>query len=426
MELLACMSIAGSVPVVICLFIYIIQSKNYNYVLGKRLLLTGLFFYLVPVQLIKYLIPEKAYPEVLFNEEAQLYLSNSLSFWHERKGEYIWMPQWFNVVATIWMAGIIVFSLYELIKYCKETRSIKNYIFETVNDTENNITYYLIPDGICGPCTIGFFHQKIAIPESFPLHPNFIMVYKHEYAHLRNHDNFVKLLCLLVLCLHWMNPVAYLLFYLYRDTAEIVSDGAAVEGCDKETRRAYATLLVLLASTPDILPAVWKNNLSGHKKKSGRAMNIIKRRINYMMKEKRKGLLQRGIMVAVSALTIVAGAGTVLAYEAMPSSDINVKENISGFSSFEFVDFKIDVNEADFSTSDTVFITLDGVEIPVYDFSTHALCTHSMVDGYLQVHSSNNKGGCTVTTYTCQRCKKCGYLANSKYYSTTTYVKCPH
>lgn len=101
MELLACMSIAGSVPVVICLFIYIIQSKNYNYVLGKRLLLTGLFFYLVPVQLIKYLIPEKAYPEVLFNEEAQLYLSNSLSFWHERKGEYIWMPQWFNVVATI-------------------------------------------------------------------------------------------------------------------------------------------------------------------------------------------------------------------------------------------------------------------------------------------------------------------------------------
>ena len=35
-----------------------------------------------------------------------------------------------------------------------------------------------------------------------------------------------------------------------------------------------------------------------------------------MMKEKRKGLLQRGIMVAVSALTIVAGAGTVLAYEA--------------------------------------------------------------------------------------------------------------
>lgn len=338
------------------------------------------------------------------------------------------MPQWFNVVATIWMAGIIVFSLYELIKYCKETRSIKNYIFETVNDTENNITYYLIPDGICGPCTIGFFHQKIAIPESFPLHPNFIMVYKHEYAHLRNHDNFVKLLCLLVLCLHWMNPVAYLLFYLYRDTAEIVSDGAAVEGCDKETRRAYATLLVLLASTPDILPAVWKNNLSGHKKKSGRAMNIIKRRINYMMKEKRKGLLQRGIMVAVSALTIVAGAGTVLAYEAMPSSDINVRGDIDD-SNLSFISFELDENdvfEPDFSQSDSVFITMDGVQIPVYDYSSHALCTHSMVDGYLKTHAPNGSGGCTVKVYTCQRCKKCGYLANSVYKNTITYAVCPH
>lgn len=429
MELLACMSIAGSVPVVICLFIYIIQSKNYNYVLGKRLLLTGLFFYLVPVQLIKYLIPEKAYPEVLFNEEAQLYLSNSLSFWHERKGEYIWMPQWFNVVATIWMAGIIVFSLYELIKYCKETRSIKNYIFETVNDTENNITYYLIPDGICGPCTIGFFHQKIAIPESFPLHPNFIMVYKHEYAHLRNHDNFVKLLCLLVLCLHWMNPVAYLLFYLYRDTAEIVSGGAAVEGCDKETRRAYATLLVLLASTPDILPAVWKNNLSGHKKKSGRAMNIIKRRINYMMKEKRKGLLQRGIMVAVSALTIVAGAGTVLAYEAMPSSDSSfsdiIFEDEPDFSEYNLTSI---IDNIDFSLGNHAFIYQDGSYIILQDndVDSYALCTHSMVDGYFSNHMSNSSGGCTVKTYTCQRCKKCGYLANAKYYSTTTYVKCPH
>ena len=430
MELLACMSIAGSVPVVICLFLYIIQSKNYNYVLGKRLLLTGLFFYLVPVQLIKYLIPEEAYPDVLFNEEAQLYLSNSLSFWHERKGEYIWMPQWFNVVATIWMAGIIAFSLYEVIKYCKETRSIKNYIFETVNDAENNITYYLIPDGICGPCTIGFFHQKIAIPESFPLHPNFIMVYKHEYAHLRNHDNFVKLLCLLVLCLHWMNPVAYLLFYLYRDTAEIVSDGAAVEGCDKETRRAYATLLVLLASTPDILPAVWKNNLSGHKKKSGRAMNIIKRRINYMMKEKRKGLLQRGIMVAVSALTIVAGAGTVLAYEASPSSDKSFKDTISDYpvNQINFQTVANDALEVDFSNSDFVFIYPDGTQINVENelISPHALCTHSMIDGYYSTHSPNSSGGCTVRVYTAQRCKKCGYMANAVYQYSTTYVKCPH
>ena len=428
MELLVCMSISGSIPVVICLLLYIIQRDNYNYILGRRVLLTGLFFYLVPVQLVKYLIPEKAYPEVLFNEETQLYLSNSLSFWHERQGEYVWIPQWFNIVAVLWLIGVIIFSLYEVIKYLKETRYIRDFIFEKVEDTENNLTYYLIPDGICGPCTIGFFHQKIAIPESFPLHPDFVMVYKHEYAHLRHHDNFVKLLCLLVRCLHWMNPIAYLLFYLYSDTAEIVSDGAAVDGCTKEKRRDYARLLVLEASTADTLPTVWKNNLSGFKQKDGKAMNIIKRRINYMMKEKRKGLLQRGIMVAVSALTIVAGAGTVLAYSPVQSSDMSFEDVVLDFEPEQLLFNDSDMTAfIDFSESDKVFTAEDGTQIPLKnDYSPYAICTHSMVDGTVSAHKSNGSGGCTVKVYTCQRCKKCGYLANAVYKNTITYAVCPH
>ena len=59
-----------------------------------------------------------------------------------------------------------------------------------------------------------------------------------------------------------------------------------------------------------------------------------------MMKGKRKGMLQRGIMVAVSALTVVASAGTVLAYEPLPSSDESFNEII-----FD--------DEPDFSTYDT-------------------------------------------------------------------------
>ena len=215
MELLICMSIAGSVPVVICLLLYIIQRDNYNYILGRRLLLTGVFFYLIPVQLIKYLVPRDAFPKFMLSRESQLYLSGSLSFWSERKGEYVWMPDWFNIVSKLWLLGIIIFAVYQVIKFWKGAHSIRNFVFEKIEDPENNLTYYLIPDGICGPCTIGFFRQKIVFPESFPLHPDFIMVYKHEHAHLKNHDNLVKLLCLLVLCLHWMNPIAYLLLFLY-------------------------------------------------------------------------------------------------------------------------------------------------------------------------------------------------------------------
>ena len=328
MKLLTCMSIAGSIPVVICLLMYLIQHADYNYTLGRRLLITGIFFYLMPVQLIKYLIP------------------------------------------------------------------------------------------------------KDVFPESFPmLHSEYDMVYKHEHSHLKNHDNLVKVLCLLVLCLHWMNPVAYLLLFLYIDTAEIISDRAAVEGCSKERRKDYAILLVNEASTPDKNPVMWKNNLFSNKKKSGKNMKILKRRINYMMKEKKKGLLQRGIMVAVSALTIVTGAGTVLAYEPMQSSDISVEESIT-FDTPEITSFEFSgefVSTEDFSESDNIFVTLDGEQIPIYDMTVpHALCTHSMVNGYLKNHTSNGKGGCTVKVYTCQRCEKCGYSANAVYKNTITYAVCPH
>ena len=431
MELLVCMSISGSIPVVICLLLYVIQRENYNYILGRRLLLTGVFFYLVPVQLIKYLIPPNAFPESqLLTNESQLYLSGSLSFWSERQGEYIWMPQWFDIVSKLWMAGIIFFSIYEIIRYWKGVHSLRNFIFEKVEDLEKEQVYYLIPDEICGPCTIGFFRQKILFPESFPLYPDFDMVYKHEHTHLKNHDNLVKLLCLFVLCLHWMNPVAYLLLSLYIDTAEIVSDSIAVDGCTEQKRKDYATLLVLQASTSDVRPVVWKNNLSVHKKKDGKEVKILKRRINYMMKEKKKVLLQRGIMMAVSALTIVASAGTVLAYQPMPSSDgsfsdVIVDDSLDAFGS-NCIGYDI-VDTLDFTKSDYIFVDLNGnQENYTTSIEPYALCTHSMVDGTFFTHSKNSSGGCTVKVYTCKKCEKCGYLANKKYSHTITSTKCTH
>lgn len=432
MKLLTSMSIAGSIPVVICLLMYLIQRADYNYTLGRRLLITGIFFYLMPVQLIKYLIPKDVFPtSMLITDESQLYLSGSLSFTPERQGEYIWMPQWFDIISKIWLVAIIIFAIYQIISFWRGAHSIQNYIFDKVEESDNNQVYYLIPDGICGPCTIGFFRQKIVFPESFPmLHSEYDMVYKHEHSHLKNHDNLVKVLCLLVLCLHWMNPVAYLLLFLYIDTAEIVSDSAAVEGCLKECRKDYATLLVNEASTPDKNPVMWKNNLFSNKKKSGKNMKILKRRIDYMMKEKKKGLLQRGIMVAVSALTIVSGAGTVLAYEPMLSSDESFSDVISdesldvfAYNSSEFDPLAF----LDFSKSNSIFIDNNGIQLACDEsLSPYALCTHSMIDGTFYTHSKNSSGGCTVKVYTCKRCEKCGYLANKKYSHSITSTKCTH
>ena len=91
MELLVCMSIAGSIPVVICLLLYIIQREDYNYILGRRLLLTGVFFYLVPVQLVKYLLPKDALPETMLMGRQSRFLSIRFFIFLERKAGRLYM-----------------------------------------------------------------------------------------------------------------------------------------------------------------------------------------------------------------------------------------------------------------------------------------------------------------------------------------------
>ena len=147
-----------------------------------------------------------------------------------------------------------------------------------------------------------------------------------------------------------------------------------------------------------------------------------------MMKKRKNGCMRKGIIAMVSALTIAASAGTVLAYEPMQWSDGSIESNIYNdspeYAGFEFAD---EVFDADFSKSDLVFVANDGTEIPIIDeTSERVLCKHNMVDGYLKNHISNGSGGCTVKVYTCQRCTRCGYLANAQYHNTVTYAVCPH
>lgn len=418
------MSIAGSIPVLLCFLLFLIQRDSYNFLWGRKLLLTGVFFFLVPVQLVKYQFPVESLSGFVMGEESQLYFEKSVSFLRETPNEYVWIRHWTLAIVLLWAAVVFIFAVYEFIKYRKGIGTIISFIDYELDDVPGCTKLYIVPDGFCGPCVIGFFRQKIIIPESFVNHPDFYMVYDHEYAHMKNHDNLIKLLCLIILCFHWMNPVAYLLLFLYRITAEAVSDSNAVDGYSKEEIKEYAALLVVGSPTREVLPVVWKNNFSVQGK-------MLKRRINYMMKKRKSGLVQRSLAMGLSALTIMMSAGTVFAYEPAQSSDMSFNEVLSDAQEDDFFSYDFGspslVNEFDFSKGDEIFVGLDGTQELIQESNPNrAICRHSMVDGYFSKHSKNGSGGCTVTIYTCQRCNKCGYLANAKYSNTVTYAKCPH
>lgn len=419
--LCVCMSIAGSVPVIVCLVLWLIQKENYHFFLGRILLLTSMFFYLVPFQLIKYVLPEWTVPLLKLPMEIHIRqdfykLVELQSFISQ--DDSLWIPKWVSVIIHIWLCCIGTFAVYQILKYRIDIRRMLSQSVKKSVDINGRKTEILVNKNIHTPYTVGFIKQTIILPEMSLNHPCFEMCYRHEDQHRRNHDSFMKLIGVVIICIHWFNPIAILLLWLYSVTAEYICDAKATEGCSKEEKKQYARLLAELATEEEELSVVWKNSLSGSER-------LMRRRICYLMK--RKSLMKKGIAIITAAITVFASASTILAYEPFMSADDKTME-VSTFSDFGEVLEENSYDIYDFSVSDTVVVYEDGTRFPIIMEKEleYALCNHVMKNCYYQVHRSNSTGGCTVHVYNAQRCTKCGYIKTGSLHNVITYMVCPH
>ena len=414
--LLICMSIAGTVPLIICLLLLLLQRKNFSYRLGRNLVFLSLAGYLIPFQVVKYLMPT----DVLIRTDALANISYYINFDDKGAISYhrisLWMSDWILMIGLCWLFLISGFSVYEIIKYHRLTRKLKKItekrtcFLSGIGDVE-----YRISPLIGSPYTIGFLKPFIVAPESLEDSRLSEMILRHEYSHLRRHDSAVKLLCLLAICLHFYNPLTLLTLLLYTSFSENIADQAATEGFTTEERKAYAVALVNLSARNRQVPVVWKNNLLG-------AKHTMKRRVEFIMMKNRKAS-KIGTAAAILASVFLSGT-TVFGYAPMQTTkaadSVQLNETVS------FVD---SASNNPFANSNIYFETDEHVNILVNDSDLEPraiICTHDFKSGYADVHNSKSNGGCEVKRYTAKICQKCNHLVIMDYVSTTTYAKCPH
>ena len=416
--LLICMSIAGTVPLIICLLLLLLQRKKFSYRLGRNLVFLSLAGYLIPFQVVKYLMPT----DVLIRTDALANISYYINFDDKGAISYhgtsLWMSDWILMIGLCWLLFISGFSIYEIIKYHRLTRKLKKItekrtcFLPGIGDVE-----YRISPLIGSPYTIGFLKPFIVAPESLEDSRLSEMILRHEYSHLRRHDSAVKLLCLLAICLHFYNPLTLLTLLLYTSFSENIADQAATEGFTTEERKAYAVALVNLSARNRQVPVVWKNNLLG-------AKHTMKRRVEFIMMKNRKAS-KIGTAAAILASVFLSGT-TVFGYAPMQTVQITDNTPITE----EYMAFKdSETQDESFNTTSLHFETNNHEVIPVSesDLETRALiCTHNFKSGYVDRHYSQSNGGCIVKTYTAKICTKCNHLVVLDYVSTTTYAKCPH
>ena len=414
--LLICMSIAGTLPSLVCILLMLLKRKNFSYRLGRKLLLLSLAGYLIPFQVIKYYLPLEVLKDVVSLDVTSYFVNFDNKEAVSYHGISVWMPGWILMVILCWLFVITGFCIYETLKYHQLTRKLKKIteIRTCFLSGIGNVEYRISPE-MNTPYTIGFCKPFIVVPADFQESRLSEMIMRHEYSHLRRRDSAVKLLCLLAICLHYFNPLALLIFLLYTRFSENIADEAATEGCSKEERRAYATALVKLSARNRQVPVVWRNNLLGDK-------STMKRRVELIMNRNKKAS-KIGTAAAILASVILSGT-TAFAYT--PMQTVDDAHDIAQDS----ITFKeSDLYASTSSDCDIYFHADDGTNIFVSssDLDSRAiLCSHVFKTGYADKHYSQSNGGCIVKTYTAKICIKCKHLVIGDYLGSVNYPKCPH
>lgn len=97
---------------------------------------------------------------------------------------------------------------------------------------------------ISSPLLLGFFHPCIVLPSANLPPADFEYTIRHELTHFKRRDMFYKWLVQFTVCVHWFNPLVYLMGREINRACELSCDEAIIRGLDPHGRRAYGDTLL--------------------------------------------------------------------------------------------------------------------------------------------------------------------------------------
>ena len=182
-------------------------------------------------------------------------------------------------------------------------------------------------DRVDAPLTYGIFHPVILMPKDTNWEDIQQLKYilEHEYIHICRFDTATKLICAMAVCIHWFNPLVWVMYLLFNRDLELSCDEGVVRRFGVQTRKNYASMLISMeARKSGRMP--FYNNFS---------KNAIEERITSIMKIKKTS-----IFAILIAMILIVGITTACATSAIKSEadDENIlKRVLLGDAEFTYV-----------------------------------------------------------------------------------------
>lgn len=104
-------------------------------------------------------------------------------------------------------------------------------------------------DKVDSPASIGILRPRIIFPQKMELDNEQLTCYilVHEYFHIRRFDMLWKLLALCAVCLHWFNPLVWMMLVLLNRDLELSCDEMVLRHFGGTERASYAHSLIDMA-----------------------------------------------------------------------------------------------------------------------------------------------------------------------------------
>ena len=254
------------------------------------------------------------------------------------------IPIW----TALWIAGMSILAGIFFLSYVKSKQEFRT----ALPIQHENITKWLSEhplkrkieirqfSGITTPMTYGLFHPVILLPQNVDLDNKQQLEYIlfHEYVHIRNYDIALKFLAAIALCVHWFNPMVWVLYILFNRDIELTCDECVVRRFGRENRSEYARTLISMEERKSFT-APFCNNFS---------KNAIEERIVSIMKTKKSSavaLFAAGVIVASAAGAFVTS---------VQADENNTSDAQSNSTSLSFV-----------QTNGNTFTAAEGTDITV-------------------------------------------------------------
>lgn len=205
----------------------------------------------------------------------------------------------FPVFLIIWIAGALVCTGYFVVTYLRCRREFAMSL--PVNEIA--VTSLCYPKGIkrlvsirqsdriSAPLTYGVLHPVILMPKNTNWNDQKLLCYvlAHETIHIRRLDAVAKFVLTAAVCVHWFNPLVWIMYTLANRDLELSCDEAVVRQFGDETKTDYARVLIQMEENKSGWTPLY-NGLSSH---------ATEERIRAIMKMKKMSRWTTAAAVAV-------------------------------------------------------------------------------------------------------------------------------